>query len=279
MCDKPPEAASTESHNGMDYFALWNLKPDEDHLVFATEGYVIWLDKAMELDWQTTKELDIIIAEKISATELNAVLNKAALLQSYPIDHLGLSKQKNFRIMVGEGLARAFELDVKNATVMLEKAAEFARARNQEIARIWYLLAAGFGTAFFVLAFELGWYAREVLREQIGETAFVLGLSSCAGAFGSFFSILTRVGNTPLDPSAGWQLHWLEGFGRILIGVIGAFLAIIAVKVGLCLTILADKGYTGLLLVAVIAGASERFVPSLIKKIELDITRKEGVEK
>ena len=65
MCDKPPEAASTESHNGMDYFALWNLKPDEDHLVFATEGYVIWLDKAMELDWQTTKELDIIIAEKI----------------------------------------------------------------------------------------------------------------------------------------------------------------------------------------------------------------------
>jgi hypothetical protein len=131
-------------------------------------------------------------------------------------------------------------------------------------------------TGIFVVILAMGWVWREAASSEFGPGPFYVGLGSCVGAIGAFFSILTRVGRTPLDPSAGWQLHWLEGLGRILIGVVGAALAEVAMKLGLALTILSEKGFAGLFLVAFIAGFSERFVHTLIKRVEMDNEPKLG---
>jgi hypothetical protein len=271
MNDALDHPAPSPNHSpGTSYYKEWDLTEGKDVIVAASHNYVIWLTERCELFWRTSDALDKLLDEKVPIEDRNAVRNRAAVLQAYPTDHVRPNVQRHFLVMIGEGLARAFTLDPKSAMQMLDKAAEYATARNQEVARVWYLCATGLTTGVFALALEIGWYARDVGVGWFGDTAFFIALGSCAGALGAFFSILTRVGSTPLDPSAGWQLHWLEGIGRILIGVLGAALAQFAVKVGLILTLLGSKGHAGLFLVAIVAGASERLVPTIIKSVEKD---------
>ena len=253
----------------VDYYELWGLSQGHDRLIRRSRNYAVWIDEHGDLAWQTDDELDREIEEKVDAADLKAVYDQAAMLRACSVQHLTDVQRNTVRVMVGEGLGRLFEFDAKGALQMLDKAAGYALARNQEVARMWYLCATGFAAAFFALLLGVGWLYRGSIPNLIGENAFYLSLGSCAGALGAFFSILTRVGTTPLDPSAGWRLHFLEGFGRILVGSLGALFAQIAIKLGLLLTML-DKGHAGLFFVAFIAGASERLVPSLIKKVEID---------
>ena len=79
----------------VDYTQLWVLT-DEDHLIMATSDYAVWLDKVGELDWQTAEELDAKITEKVKPEEMNTVLNQAAILQAYPVDHLSRVQRDNY---------------------------------------------------------------------------------------------------------------------------------------------------------------------------------------
>jgi hypothetical protein len=82
--------------------------------------------------------------------------------------------------------------------------------------------------------------------------------------------VLTRLGTNSLDPSAGERLHSLEGGARVVAGAIGAVFAQLAVQLSLILGVLKGFGLPALMFVALVAGASERLVPTIIKKTEDD---------
>jgi hypothetical protein len=251
-----------------DYFEMWGLNQDEDYLIMASRNYVVWLDKNGDVDWRTTPQWDKKLDAEFKNGELSAVLNQVAELHSYPVRRLTDRKKRSFRVMIGEGLARAFEFDPKNAKEMLTKAGEYALTRNQELARIWYLGAATIATGFVAFFALVGWLLRDDINLIFGTEASRLGFLSCAGAFGSLFSIISRVGRADLDPASGRTLHLVEGCARIVIGVLGSAIVLLAMKVGLILSMLNEKGTSALLLVALVAGASERLVPTVIKQVE-----------
>lgn len=257
-----------------DYFKMWELNESEVRLIMATHDFAVWLDKDEDIDWQTTPGLDQKIDAQFKDGEISAVLNQVAELQSYPVDYLPANTKRNFRIMIGEGLARAFDSDPKSAMQMLDKAAAFAVARNQELARFWYLGGAVSVIVPAGLAAMLLWISRNDVDLLIGKTASQLAFLSCAGAFGAYFSILSRVSRVELDPAAGKLLHVLEGVARIAIGIMGSVIVLLAMRVGLVLSMLNEKGTAALLLVAFVAGASERLVPTVIKQVETSAASK-----
>jgi hypothetical protein len=238
------------------------------HLIMATNRYCIFLDDHGDLDWETTDECDAELAAKLKPGDESSIRNKAAVLQSYPVEHLSNTQRKNFQVMVGEGLARGYDLDGEAALAMLDSAREYVISRSQEVARVWYLKTSYLASGIFMLIALIGWLNRTMMISWIGDAGTSLSFGACFGAVGALVSVLQRVGGTPLDPSVGKTLHYLEGAGRIFVGVIAAAIAQLAVRVGLFVPFLGDKGHAPLVLVAIVAGFSERLLPTIVGRVE-----------
>jgi hypothetical protein len=274
MSDKSSSPKSV-NEDRVDYYKIWGLDPEKDHLINATTDFAVWLDKEGDLDWETSEAYDTLIEDKSATTMISAMLNRAAILQAYPVEHLTPVQRKNFRIMVGEGLTRALDFQGDNATQMLDKAAEYGAARNQEIARFWYLSGAVVTATVFATVLLIAFFNSDFGIRTFGETKFFIGLGSCVGALGALFSVLLRAGKIPLDPSAGRTLHQFEGGGRILIGVLSASVIQVAAHIGIAFSIFAQKGNAGMFIIAFAAGFSEQLAHTIIKKVEITSSPKE----
>ena len=82
-----------------------------------------------------------------------------------------------------------------------------------------------------------------------------------------------------LDPSAGPRIHYWEGACRAIAGMIGGLLIGLAIKANLILGILNDQssnGLAALLGMCMVAGISERLVPSFIRHVETSSVGREG---
>ena len=268
----PDESQTLPNRNRIDYYKIWGLDADKDHLIMATTDYAVWLDKEGDLDWETTEDFDALIVEKSATEMISGFLNRAAILQSYPVEHLAPVQRKNFRIMVGEGLSRAFDFAETSATQMLDKAAEYGAARNQEIARYWYLCGAVGTASVFILLLFVALLKSDYCIALIGDGKYYVGLGSCVGALGALLSVLLRAGKVPLDPSAGRLLHQLEGGGRIVVGVLSASVIQVAAHIGIVLSVIAQKGHAGMFIIAFAAGFSEQLAHTIIKRVEMTAT-------
>lgn len=110
---------------------------------------------------------------------------------------------------------------------------------------------------------------------MLGRTAFDVLIGGSFGSLGALLSVLTRSREIRMDSAAGPLVHYLEGSARVVVGMAGAFLVVLAIKANLVLGIAANAEVYGTSLLAVlcvVAGASERLVPSLIRYVEDSVT-------
>ena len=262
---------TTPSTIPMDYEKFWadNAGITPKYLIHVDKGYIVWLDDAGDVEWQTTEAQDAEIDDKVPISEQNLVLNRAAYVNSIPVEHLTDAQRKNLRVMIGEGYARLLTLDAGAGLEMMQHAEDYVKARNAEIARGWQVIAVVGPAIVAGIALGLLWYKRDVGVAAFGHLGFLLCAGFCAGAIGAAFSVLSRTAAFALDPSAGMKLHLIEGFSRALAGSIGAVIAQLAVELSIILGIF-EKGTPSLFFVALIAGGSERLVPNLVRGVEND---------
>ncbi|HWE97626.1 MAG TPA: hypothetical protein VG269_26965 [Tepidisphaeraceae bacterium] len=227
--------------------------------------FIIFLNHNEDVDYATTGECD----QKITNEKCGKTVSRIATLEVVPIQHLSRKTRLDFRAMLAEGLARAMHDDHANAKAILDAANQFVAARNQETGRRWLLQAAELATLMALSAAGFLWLGREGLTVKWG-VQFIPVVTGCAaGATGALFSLLTRVAKIPLDPAAGRGQHYLEGAGHILAGMIGAVFVYLAMKAGLFAPKLLEVGLGGQALGCMIGGASERLVPTIIKKVDV----------
>jgi hypothetical protein len=256
---------------GEDYHALWGLDRGADHLIMATRDYAVWLNKDLEVWWTTTESFGQTWDKKAESlkklSEWGRIMNRVTDLQAVPINYLLREQTMAFRCMVGEAVVRLFEHEFRHADDMLRRAGRFVAARNQERARVWYVLASVGAAGALVSISAIGYLVYRL--GGFGLTPYELLSALGAGAAGALLSVLYRVGKSPLDSSAGPALHRLEGAARILVGGIGGVVMLLAARSGLALSILQNSGFPGLLLAAFAGGVSERLVKVMIKRVEL----------
>jgi hypothetical protein len=274
--------------------AKWKgLEPEIEYLIIATEDYIVFLDKDLDVDWQTTDETD---RQQLSAAEDNAkelsrsddpkseapesdkykdptdkpefngALNRVAELETTPSDQIARTMKMHFKRLIGEGLSRALAGDYKGADEIFDAASSYILARSQETSRYWYLSASALATLLFVVIGLFLWIARTSVQAALRMTFFWLVLSGCAGALGALVSVIGRTGKQQFDSSAGRCLHYLEASSRICAGAISGILVGLAVRAGLLLTAVVHNGNLApvVILAALASGASERFATSII---------------
>lgn len=239
---------------------------DIRYLVLEEATFIVCIDSELDVDWSTNSGF-LGLDDK---TRLHEILNRVALLESLPIYSLPEQIRLSYKRMLGEAVARSLSDDYPNAIKALDSAEGFINARNGELARFWYLSAGGGYVIVIALAGLLLWFSRVGAKVLLGDTLFWLTIAAVSGAVGALFSIIMRMGKSNLDCSAGKLLHQLESASRITAGMISAMLIALAVYTDFIFTAFAKTGNKQVVIVlaALIAGASERWAPSLIEHIE-----------
>lgn len=239
-------------------------------LIVSTSDFFIFLDDDLYVQWLTVGHFDLKPA--------SVVLNQISYLETISTTHFsGVPKEKTelaeFRRLLGECLARAFDGNVDSARELLESTEQLLHERSAQRARQWYLTAAVLTTLLPVVGSISLWLGRVYLRAQLGSVAFDVLLCACLGGIGALVSTIVGVRKINLNASFGPNLHYIEGGVRIIAGTVGGSLAGLAIKGNLLfgsLNAITDPSIrlACVCTVALIAGRSERLVPNLIKRVE-----------
>lgn len=241
-------------------------------IVICSELFIVYIDTDLCVQWHTTddhKEPEycgevLNIVARLEA-QSNFINNKLMLF--------------DFRKRIGEGLARCLSgYPKENAITALKEVAVELKARNKEVSWIWYFQASYWVTLALAVVFAMCWLKRDTLRAEINPIAFEAILGAICGTFGALLSVTARSNRLTFDANAGKNLHTLEGLARVAAGFIGALLVALAIKAGLILggTTFSGNKFALLLCICIVAGASERLVPSLITTVEKATSNEEG---
>lgn len=238
------------------------------YLVLETEDFIVFIDKSYDVDWKTTDEYDQKGHENLD--KHNSVLNRAASIECVPNEHQNDGIRINFKRMLAEGVARSLKHDYENAENILDEADKYIQNRNIEIARYWHLTSTCIVGACSVIFGILLWCFRHYLIPALGNIPFFIILSSVSGSIGATLSIIFRIGNSTITSEAEQKLHILESISRNFGGAISGLLVSTFICLGVVVPIFKTVGMSNLAMVAagIIAGASERWAPSLIAQFE-----------
>jgi hypothetical protein len=230
-------------------------------LIESDDDFIVYLDQELYV-WWNTNDNELV-------NQHGDELTRVAVLESVQVDHLSSEQKSTFRRLVAEGVARLCEGNKSAAALSFDKAEEWIHARSQERARLWYLTGAVAIAIPLAIASAAMLFDRVELRSLIGVSAFDVMLGGCLGAIGAWMSVIQRTRKTDLDISAGRTLHWVEGATRIVTGALGATLFALGIKANLVLgSVKSEYAFPSLLVFTVVAGLSERLVPSFVEQVE-----------
>ncbi len=167
--------------------------------------------------------------------------------------------------------------DAKTANKLLDKAEMYLKTRGTENARIWYLIGSSItAIIYLIILCIIGFYRSDITNSYNLDT-FEIIFGTLIGGLGAVFFIFTRSNKIIMDPAAGAFIHYVESASRVFAGSLGALLIALAINANVILGIIkySDYSFPLLLTLCFCAGASERFVSGIIKKIE-NISKTDG---
>jgi hypothetical protein len=229
-------------------------------ILHKAHTFIVYLDTEKRLRWSDIFEND----PPFFATVLNRVGYLEA--RSEFLHYVGTDRRPliSAKTLIGEGVIQLFSTrDEARANAALDTAEKFIEQRAAEASRVWYFLPFSmlFAICLVVLA-GCFW-----LDPSFAKT---LPLVCCAGGgLGAFIS--SAIGNTriPCAAGAGKSLHYLEAAIRWCVGLAAGGLLYLLSRGDIAVGLLdSTKNSYGLLAVAILAGASERLLPSLIKRFD-----------
>jgi hypothetical protein len=240
-------------------------------LVVSTKDYVLYIDTIHELQWETTPAYDRTSVKhtKFDVAQRNSILSDAAVLEATVRDDFALDVRRELYCLIGNAIACSFEFDYVGAQKAIGNARHYLNERSKEISRFWYLSASFVTALIFIVVGCIAWIARTGVEGLVGPTLMWVGFAAVAGAVGALLSVILRSGKLNFDSSAGKPLHYLEAASRISAGALSGILASLAVKADLLLSAFShSKSNSVIMLVAFVAGSSERLATSIISKFE-----------
>jgi len=224
-------------------------------LVNSDDDFIVYIDEDLYVEWTMNDNAML-------GAEAGPLLNRVGQLEAIDTSYLSTIRIESFKRMIAESVARLFEKNYQAAKDALDLAEAWINARNIEVARRWYLVGSGAAALVaVVLVIAFGFRYEELHTLPY----FNLASGVAFGGLGAWLSVIQRSRSAGLDVAAGPLLHYLEGAFRVMAGSLGALLVAMAIRAGLFIQ--ADR-LSVTLVICMIAGVSERLVPSFIEQME-----------
>jgi hypothetical protein len=171
--------------------------------------------------------------------------------------------------MLAAGLARALEERTADSDEdYLLKAREFIRARELEILRLWYFVAA-FVTVVVITTIALG-----INTRSAGSLLREFSIAAICGGIGAMISVSERFRSIEVERYSSRRFIAVGASSRIFFGFIFGAAFLLFHKGGLLLNVANNQPFL-LAAAALVAGFSERAIPEVLAQVEHQIsTRK-----
>ena len=245
-------------------------------VLIKADAYIVYIDQDLILHWHWNAAMD--------SNQAVPIFNRAGELLAKSEFLRQTSRKRDLisaRRLIGEGLVVMFCTQNQTyANAALDTAEKFITQIGRETSRVWYF---GPFFIFFVVSVLSGML---LYRHGSMRTLTLPILCSLGGGIGAFIS--TAIGNEriPCAPSAGRFLHLLEALLRYAIGFSAGLLVWLATSGNIAVGFLnlannpanpaanplpggnPSASIYALITVAIMAGASERLLPSLIGKFD-----------
>ncbi len=260
-----------------------------DAIIIADEaGFTVYIDEPsldvrylLKDGYQTPQESLSPMAE-------------ASLMGSVPMPNVRSDYQMQLKRTIGHAMQLGLQGESDDAKKHLATVEKFLTDRAGEAARLWYVQAIlvimfGLYLIFPVLEYTLSGTIPEsatasdlalAMAQDHFNTRKLYALAILGGTMGAGFSLLIRIGKISVDPAAGRMSHIGEVVYRLAIGSLAALIIVIGLEADAFagfLDISSDDGlirdelyyrtYWVVLIFSILAGASERLVPSLLQQL------------
>jgi len=242
-----------------------------DNLIYQTTEYCVWLDEKLDVWWDTEECFESKMIELEGRAEWGEIMSRLTELEAFPISHLSEESRRGFKFQAGNGILLLFTEKFDHAKKMMISAETFYRIRTAEQARSWILYAGLLAAmSFTAAACVTGWIGKVTVMKP--ENLFEeIMLGSLVGTWGAFVSLIARASVLGIDATAGKRLHFLETTCRIVTGFIAGGIAVSAVEAGIIAPAIIKAGASSIVIVGFTAGFSERFLPSLIGRVDTSL--------
>lgn len=250
------------------YAELWKYHKDNyKFIVRITRDYIVFVNNSNDIDWETTDEFDLKLENMSEKKDHNKYISECQNLDQQPIEGLSESSIISLKKIIGEAIVNCLEFNYEAAKNILIDAEKFRSDRLIEKSREWYLTYTILLTILFALFIFLI-NKDNLLNIQANSLEMIN--SGAFAIIGACFSIILRSGQLCHASYAGKNLHLLESCSRLLGGFITGLIIYFGLKSEIIFaSIITEENSLYLLpLLAIIAGASERFTPSIITQIE-----------
>jgi len=248
------------------YDELWKVHKNScKRIIRITGRYIVCIDRQNNIDWETTEDFDDSKSEQ-ARRENEKILSQCLIAEHKPTAGLSESTIISFKTIIGEAIVNCLESNCDGSLEILRQADEFRLDRVVEKSRSWYLSYSVIILTLIVVAVLAVVRCANCFSE---ETLWHLKIGAWASA-GACLSIMLRSGRLQHASYAGRQLHFIESGCRIVGGFISGQIVYLGIKSGVVFTsfVSGENAPYVISFLALLAGASERFAPSIIAKIE-----------
>ncbi|HYR85403.1 MAG TPA: hypothetical protein VE422_15055 [Terriglobia bacterium] len=254
--DRVVQDYSTFSEKDKDPFLQKTIRK----LLIADARFIVYLDEDLGVQWAFTDNYGDL------PPAYSDIVSKVAYLEALAEPILVGQYRQTFQTFLAEVIKYVLESNnhPARAYALLDRAEKYFVARNRELARLWYLKGASVALLGILVAGFTAWFTSTRASTYL--------FCGAAGALGAWLSVVLP-SNTVLDAHSGPRVLNLEGVVRIFLGTVAALLLTLATQANILLGIVAtSQSMELLIMLSIVAGASERLVPSLIKQIEEHIS-------
>lgn len=238
-------------------------------LIYKDKKTLVYIDQGGYVAWACSQQLKEI------KEDTGQLLIRAGEIDQIPTSYLSKDQIVTARRYIGEAIARILRgEDSAEINAFMDKTELWIRKRNEECCRMWKLKGSFVTAAIVIIIGTLLLVFRFQVEGWIGLTALEIFFGGCAGCFGALLSVVSRAGtlklNPKLDPSASKKQHIFDGVMRIIAGGGGAVFVATAIKANLLFGLInsSPAQFQMSMVFCMVAGISERFVPSIVDRVE-----------
>lgn len=212
---------------------------------------IVFIDTNYDLDWITSYSLD---------DHAQHLVNDIMVMTSLPYKHFSKEKQLYFLRILGQGIVAAFSKNDEDVKKCREQASAYHKLVSLDMYKKLRLKISTILLGIVVVLFNLVrcFTGVEDLALQAGFWGFI----------GAYISICYKNGKNEISYSINCKFVFWDIVGRFVIGTIFGFVAYYFTSSFLFKMDPAIRTKENIIIIALIAGFSEKLVPNLIGKYE-----------
>ncbi len=240
-------------------------------IIAADQTYIVYVDDSDIICWLTGKN------HKEFGKDFGSVQNKISFWES-TCNRLFKSKEAfDYKCLLAEGYARMLDSgNDEEANKIIKNTVDRIKLQGKQILRQDYLVASLAATAIVSTLLVCFVLTKNYLLSVIDNNIYEIFLAGFFGGIGSFISCMIKTRNYDPEISISRQIHKIDGILRIAYGLVAGVIVSLGIKANIILGFVdsVEKNIYILCFLGAISGASEWFLPNLIKEFETDESRK-----